>query len=528
MSMEKEVWSSGENHSCFFRGAQKRGVSAVVVVVLTIAITVSGVFIFWISFRSTVDVDFDDVNIDVALDIVSSSQFTAWDSVNKLVMVQVERGVDESDLIGLDLIPYFDGSSAKHCVLDVPSVNVMRAYYINLSGYGDDLVSIGVAPVFEGGKKGAVISELDVDDMLDVDILGLIGSGDVPNSFEKPNNGDVGGDCDESDLSCGIFPSCNNCDSNDGCSGTDLFDYFCTSNDVGCEFSSDDCSDCSCSCGGYGEDESIENGNCLDGVNNDCDVDVDCDDSGCYGHYTCCSDGSQNGDESDIDCGGSCVSGIETGSCTGGIDDDNDCLVDCADPDCFADVACVPVEMAYALHFTGFEADSTSPYDGWVDGGTDCIYSAAQNYCSDVSCPGAGASSIEIQDDSTSSVLYQVFDFGAPCDGSVCDLINFSFWIYPNSYDNVDEGWDVYCDYGDGDEINIVHWADDGSGCDVVGGVNVCEDVWTEVVVDLVGAGCTIDSSVELMFTGQESVRGLGNGDQMYIDGINITGVKSG
>lgn len=66
------------------------------------------------------------------------------------------------------------------------------------------------------------------------------------------------------------------------------------------------------------------NGNCPGGCTHDSDPDC--------GTATC-GDGCMNGDETGTDCGGSCVAGTET-ICDDGIDNDNDCLVDCADPDC--------------------------------------------------------------------------------------------------------------------------------------------------------------------------------------------------
>jgi len=264
----------------------KEGVSTVVAIALTMVITASGVCVIWGFFSVVVDYDSFDVNTDVSLDVVSSGEYTAWDPANLLSMVRIERGSDDSDLIGLDLIYYFEKHSVKHYVLDVPIINVMKTYYVNLSGYPDALVSIGVAPVFVGEVIGSVIGRLDVGDIPEVDILALIDSGEISGDlFDLLNDGVILGACSE--------------------------------------------------------EESIERGTCLDGVDNDCDLYVDCDDSGCYGHYSCCSNVVQDGDEDGVDCGGSCVSGVESGSCTGGVDDDNDCLVDCADSDCFDDVACV-------------------------------------------------------------------------------------------------------------------------------------------------------------------------------------------
>jgi hypothetical protein len=54
-----------------------------------------------------------------------------------------------------------------------------------------------------------------------------------------------------------------------------------------CEPKIDDCSDCSCSCGGYNTKESFINGNCNDGKDNDCDGKIDCEDPDCSESPAC-------------------------------------------------------------------------------------------------------------------------------------------------------------------------------------------------------------------------------------------------
>ena len=78
---------------------------------------------------------------------------------------------------------------------------------------------------------------------------------------------------------------------------------------------------------------------CGDGVDNDGDGDIDCDDSDCASQQIC--------NESD---------------CTDGVDNEGDGLIDCDDPDCAADAAC-------------FESDCTDGIDndtGAADGLIDC------------------------------------------------------------------------------------------------------------------------------------------------------------
>ncbi|MFA5797937.1 MAG: hypothetical protein WC916_07975, partial [Candidatus Woesearchaeota archaeon] len=85
--------------------------------------------------------------------------------------------------------------------------------------------------------------------------------------------------CGGIDTSCGTYPNCANCNSNDGCSLDYYRDYFCSSNLAGCSYSSDNCNDCSCSCGNYGKSNEV--GYCSDGKDNDCDSKIDGADSDC-------------------------------------------------------------------------------------------------------------------------------------------------------------------------------------------------------------------------------------------------------
>ncbi|ODS36818.1 MAG: hypothetical protein A7316_09810 [Candidatus Altiarchaeales archaeon WOR_SM1_86-2] len=84
--------------------------------------------------------------------------------------------------------------------------------------------------------------------------------------------------CAGIDTECGCA-ACSDCNLLDGCYGSDERDYYCSG--ISCVYSFDDCSDCSCSCGGYAETESLADGNCADGIDNDCDGDTDGDDFDC-------------------------------------------------------------------------------------------------------------------------------------------------------------------------------------------------------------------------------------------------------
>jgi len=97
---------------------------------------------------------------------------------------------------------------------------------------------------------------------------------DPGNVREYRNYGCSGGSCIHSDSQR------YDCDNDDGCSGSSYINYRCSSGSCTVQ-STDDCSDCSCSCGGYNEDENDAAGNCNDGLDNDCDGNTDTDDTNC-------------------------------------------------------------------------------------------------------------------------------------------------------------------------------------------------------------------------------------------------------
>jgi hypothetical protein len=98
---------------------------------------------------------------------------------------------------------------------------------------------------------------------------------------------------------------------------------------------------------------------CNDGIDNDGDGLIDCDDPDCAGRSYCqilpeiCNDGIDNDKNGLIDCadpacfGNSYCDSLPEEVCDNGIDDDKDGLIDCDDPDCAEFPACleVPVEI---------------------------------------------------------------------------------------------------------------------------------------------------------------------------------------
>jgi pectate lyase len=188
-------------------------------------------------------------------------------------------------------------------------INCIKTAWDN-SGYpNNDEHSLNVYPLFVDGDADLGFNY----DFTPADGSPLCGAGEGGADIGPIPCGGSSQQCSGTPTSCGIYPDCVNCNLQDGCSGTSYRDYYCSG--TSCAYTTDSCTDCSCTCGGYNVPESSANNNCNDGINNDCDA---------------CTDGEE------ASCGGT-----ETGSCTGGVDDDCDGLTDCADSvDCGSDPAC--------------------------------------------------------------------------------------------------------------------------------------------------------------------------------------------
>ena len=160
---------------------------------------------------------------------------------------------------------------------------------------------------------------------------------------------------------------CTNGLDDDGDSAIDCNDFDCSSNPV---------------CNGSPE-------NCTNGTDDDNDGLTDCDDADCSGESACQTSGEEicdNGTDDDgnwlcdcqdvlacfLDLGCLAAPSSET-SCTDGQDNDLDCLVDCDDADCASDVACGATPE-----------DCTNGTDDDNDGLTDCD---DQDCYDDPNCP---------------------------------------------------------------------------------------------------------------------------------------------
>jgi sialate O-acetylesterase len=108
--------------------------------------------------------------------------------------------------------------------------------------------------------------------------------------------------------------------------------------DANCDPGEDQCN-CASDCGTPPAAET----NCSDGIDEDCDTDTDCDDADCLGDLACpyCGDATCDSNEAQCSCASDCGTppSMEA-NCTDGDDNDCDTDIDCDDSDCLGDSAC--------------------------------------------------------------------------------------------------------------------------------------------------------------------------------------------
>jgi hypothetical protein len=165
----------------------KGGVSAIVAVVLMVFIASAAVMVVFMGVSPILqeEIYFDDVTL--RLSFISTGANIIWDEENRLVMVQVERGSDEVDLIGLNLIFVFDNETVKYFDLS-PEANLNKMYYINLTGSSGKLLIIRVSPVFSLGE-GVVRDEIKIEDIKIRNLTELINLGEISEEFVLANPG---------------------------------------------------------------------------------------------------------------------------------------------------------------------------------------------------------------------------------------------------------------------------------------------------------------------------------------------------
>jgi prepilin-type N-terminal cleavage/methylation domain-containing protein len=164
----------------------------------------------------------------------------------------------------------------------------------------------------------------------------------------------------------------NDCDGNTDCADTDcVADASCAGvcGDSNCDAGENACN-CSADCGAAAISETGDTA-CADGLDNDCDGQIDCNDSECSAASSCvsiCGDGSCNAGEGPCNCSTDCgAAPVTEANCEDSEDNDCDGDVDCDDSDCNGDEACVAAcdcDGDYADNFeTGNYDNSTGSLD---------------------------------------------------------------------------------------------------------------------------------------------------------------------
>jgi hypothetical protein len=273
------------------------------------------ILIGFISFVIWLFIFYEENNSDY-VDLKFVVDDSSWDDMNKLSELTVERGYDDANITGFNLIFDFEKGSVKHFVEELIDKGEKKVIKLNFSNFEEgNLVSIKIVPVFDG-KEGRVTDEM-LFEVIPKNNLGWNTDFDIP--VNRIDN--VEKTCIPTktcgDYACGsrLFDGCRNilnCDcptgktcvdnmcvvcnvtktcqdyNNEGRCGSELFD--------GCR----NILNCDCPTG-----KTCANGMCVN-VTEKCSL------------KTCINYSGQCGNLDD-GCGGTINCGCESGECVGGI-----------------------------------------------------------------------------------------------------------------------------------------------------------------------------------------------------------------
>ena len=217
------------------KGKNIKGISSIVATVLIILITVAAIAIIWATIVPMIRNNLDDAEFEESLSIVDSEGFTAVDAGANPVCVQVRRGMDNLNMIGVQIIYSYKGNSYRTNEYPAPERGGERRYCNNISGY-EVPDSVRVAPIIKKGESTVVGNAGEEVDLPEGNLDGVPVTpinGDDPTGRTIPECHDVS--CDDKD-------SCTNqdirvCDSNGilgKCEGTPIVDVCSAPADVEC------------------------------------------------------------------------------------------------------------------------------------------------------------------------------------------------------------------------------------------------------------------------------------------------------
>ena len=138
---------------------QKKGVSAVVATVLIIMITVAAVGIVWAVIIPMIRDNLGSSNLcnDVDISIATLGGYTCYDSVQKIVAVQVQKGPSDVSVSRIDFLLSSAGNSYSENLSYGFAKNEYHTFYLPASTLSS-VDGISIAPVLSTGKSCGRIS----------------------------------------------------------------------------------------------------------------------------------------------------------------------------------------------------------------------------------------------------------------------------------------------------------------------------------------------------------------------------------
>ena len=136
----------------------KSGVSAIVATVLILFITVAAVSLLFGLVLPGLRDDLDTTSTKAEISIIKEAGYTVYDLNKDLVSVQVKRGNDNVNLIGLQFVLDLDDGNSIEMIqrTNLPNKGQTVVYYFNLSKYSFTPIKVSVASVVKVGDKEVI------------------------------------------------------------------------------------------------------------------------------------------------------------------------------------------------------------------------------------------------------------------------------------------------------------------------------------------------------------------------------------
>lgn len=274
--------------------------SQIIVVVLLVLLVLAAIVIVWQVVKKTVSESAENVDVDV-MQVQLEILEVYIDAPNNIMDVVVSRGSDKAQLSALKFIVIDENNDLIYNFEIYPEPLETKVYTLEEMTL-PNVKTISVYPISEKGKPGiaGVYNVPDSQPTNQRHSTGGVGSG----GSQPPDSGTGRKDADGDGYYSG-----SDCNDNDatkwqiltGYSNTDGDDYYnfqssqvCSGNSLPLEYSAypgRDCDDMDSMIYPDAGESPDMTGRCSDSKDNDCDGDIDCDDSGCCWDTTLCPEG---------------------------------------------------------------------------------------------------------------------------------------------------------------------------------------------------------------------------------------------